>query len=137
MHNAFLMCRRQRIPESAGDFDDLFEGKSAVADKPVKRLTFDELHGQEVDAVAFLYRVDGDDVGMVELGKRLRLTPKPRKPLGIKRHFGGQDFERYIAPKFRVSGTVYLAHPTGAKRRLDLIETEFGTRGERHQCASL
>ena len=116
MHDAFLMRRRQRIPQSAGDLDDLLEGKPACADEPVKRLTFDELHGQEVDAVGFLDRVDGDDVRMVELGEGLRLATKTREPLRILRHFGGQDFERYVAAEFRVGGAIHLAHATGAKR---------------------
>ena len=89
MHDAFLMSRRQRIPQSAGDLDDLFEGKPACADEPVERLTFDQLHRQKVDAVAFLDRVDGDDVRVVELGEGLGLATKAPEPLGILRHLGG------------------------------------------------
>ena len=44
MHDAFFMSRRQCITESAGDLNDLFEGKPARADELVKRLTFDEVH---------------------------------------------------------------------------------------------
>jgi hypothetical protein len=119
--DAFFMCCRKRVPQSAGNLDDLFEGKSACADEPVERLTFDELHRQEVDAIGFLDRVDGDDVGMVELGEGLRLATKTREPLGIVRHFGGQYFERYVAVELRVGGAIHLAHSTGAQRRLDFI----------------
>ena len=125
MHDAFLMRRSQRIPQSAGDLDDLFEGKPACADEPVERLTFDELHGQEVDAVGFLHRVDGDDVRVVELGQSLRLAAKARQPLGILRHLGGQDFECYVAAELRVGGAIHLAHAARAERRQDFIGAEF------------
>ncbi len=51
MHDAFLVRRRQRVPQSTGDLDDLLEGEPASQDEAVERLTFDQLHGQEVDAV--------------------------------------------------------------------------------------
>ena len=112
-------------------------GSPPAQNEPVKRLTFDELHGQEVDAVGFLDRVDGDDVRMVELGKGLRLTTKTGEPLGILRHFGGQDFKRYVAAELRVGGAIHLAHSTGAKRRLDFIGAEFCPRSKSHPCAQL
>ena len=53
----------------------------ALGDEPVERLALDELHGQEVDAVGFLDRVDGDDAGVVERGERLRLALEALEPL--------------------------------------------------------
>src|SRR5580700_7171177 len=137
MHNALFMRSRQCIPQSTGNLNDLLEGKSACTDEPVKRLTLDELHRQKVDAVAFLHRVDGDNVWMVELGKGLRLTTKTREPLGVMRHFGGQHFERYVAAEFRIGGAIHLPHSTGAKRRLDFIGAEFCPRSKSHSCAPL
>ena len=110
------MCLRQRIPQSAGDLDDLFEGKPALADEPVKRLTFDELHGQEVDTVAFLDRIYGDDVGVIELREGLGLATKTPETLETLRHFGGQDFKRYVASEFRIGGPIHLAHATRPQR---------------------
>jgi hypothetical protein len=38
--------------------------------------SFDELHRRKVDAVAFLHRVDGDDVRMIALREGLRFATK-------------------------------------------------------------
>ena len=38
---------------------------------------------------------------------------------GIVGHFGGQDFERYLAAQARVAGAVDLAHATRAQRCAD------------------
>jgi hypothetical protein len=41
MHDAFLMCRRQRIPQSTRDLDNLLEAKPTCTDEAIERLTFD------------------------------------------------------------------------------------------------
>src|SRR5271163_2762761 len=107
MDDAFFMRRRQRVAQRAGKLDDLFEWESASGDQAVERLTFHQLHGEKVDAVAFLDRIDGDDVGMVELGKGLRLAAKAPQSLGILRHLSRQYFERYIAAELRVGGAIH------------------------------
>ena len=88
-------------------------------------------------SVGLLHGVDGDDVRMVELGESLRLAAKARQSLRVLRHLGGQDFERDIAAELCIRGAIHLAHSTGAKRRLDLIQTEFRARGESHPWAQL
>jgi hypothetical protein len=124
MHDA-LLVRRQRVGQRSGNFDDLLHREPARGDQAVEWLPFDQLHGQEVDAVGLLYRVDGDDVRMVELGQGLRLTAKAHQPLRIVRHLGGQHLERYVAAEFRVGGAVHLAHAAGADRHEDFIGAGF------------
>jgi hypothetical protein len=71
-------------------------GSPPAGMRAVEWLALDQLHGQEVDAVGFLHRVDGDDVRVVELGEGLRFTAKARQPLRILRHPGGQHLKRYV-----------------------------------------
>src|ERR1022692_3156373 len=119
-----LMRRRQRITQRTGNLDDLLDRESTCGNEAIEWLALDELHGQEVDTVAFFHRVDGDDVRVCELGKGLRLTAKTREPLRIVRHFGGQYLERYVAAKFGVGGTIDLTHTARTERRLDFIRAE-------------
>ena len=76
---------------------------------------FHQLHGQKVDAVGFLDRVDRDDVRVVELGERLGLPSKAAEPLGIPRHLGGQHLEGDVAAELRVVRAIDLAHATRAE----------------------
>jgi hypothetical protein len=90
------MRGRERVAERAGNLDDLLDREPAGGNEAGEWLALDQLHGQEVDAVGFLHRVDGDDVRVVELGEGLRFTAKARQPLRILRHPGGQHLKRYV-----------------------------------------
>jgi hypothetical protein len=83
------------------------------------------LHGEEVDAAGFFHRINGDDIGVIELRQDLGLATKTREPVGIVGHLGGKHLESYVAAKFCVSGAMHLAHAAGAKRRSDIIRSEF------------
>src|SRR5450432_544079 len=135
MNNTFLMRRRERIPERTGNLDNLLSRKSPGGNYTIKRLPFDQLHGQEMDAIRFLDRVDGDNIGMVELRERLGLTTKTRQPLRILPHVGGQYFERHVASELGVGGAIYLAHAACPKRRKNLMLTESCAWGQSHVCA--
>ena len=114
MNDALIMGGGERVAECAGDIDDLLDREPAVGDHAVEWQTFDQLHGQEVNAVAFFDRIDGDDVRMVELCERLCLAPKAAETLGILRHFGGQYFKSHVAAKLGVGGAIHLAHAASA-----------------------
>src|ERR1035438_5058249 len=96
MHDAFFMRGRKRVAQHTGNPAALLDREPACRNKAVEWLPFDELHRQEVNAVGFLHRVDGDDVRMVELGERFGLTAKAREPLRIVSHFGGPHPESYV-----------------------------------------
>jgi len=77
-----------------------------------------------MNAVAFLHRVDGDDVRMVELRKCLCLATKSPEPLRVLGNLGGQHLEGYVAAEFRIGSAIYLTHAASAERRLDFICSE-------------
>jgi len=132
MYDAFLMRGRERVAQRTGNFDDLLDGKATCGDQAVEWLPFDQLHRQEVDAVAFLHRVDGDDVRMVKLGESFGLTTKARESLRIVRHFGGQHLEGYVATEFRVGGAIHLTHATCAEGRKNFVGSQPSSGSQGH-----
>ena len=55
--------------------------------------------------------VDGADVGVVERGGGLRLSPEAGQSLWIEGYIVGQKLERYEAAKPRIFGLVHNSHP--------------------------
>jgi hypothetical protein len=128
MYDAFLVRRRQRVSQGTGNLNDLPDREAASGNQAVQWLPFDQLHRQEVDAVAFLHRVDSDNVRVVELGKRLCLTAKAAQSLRIVRHLGGQHLERYVPAQFRVGGAIDLAHAARTEGRKNLVRSQTVSR---------
>ena len=85
MNDPAFMGGPQGIRQGNCDFQNLLNGQSLLGDVLIQGPAFDELHGQESDILILFDGIDGDDVGVVERGKNLGLTPKPLEPLGIPR----------------------------------------------------
>src|ERR1039458_830740 len=125
-------CRgRERVAERAGNLDDLLDREPAGGNEAVEWLALDQLHGQEVDAVGFLHRVDGDDVRVVELGEGLRFTAKARQPLRILRHPGGQHLKalRHGLALCRWRDTPLPCHLRRGAQQFRRVPTEFRESG--------
>ena len=74
-----------------------------------------KLHQQVIQAVGLAEVIDGDDVGMVEPGQRLRLA---REPLGEARVFlllASQDLQRHEAVEPRLARLIDHAHAAAAQ----------------------
>ena len=124
MDDALLVGGGEGVGERGGDLEDLGSGEPALGDDAVEGLALDELHGEEVDAVRLLDRVDGDDPGVVEGGEGLGLALEALEPLRVGGHLGRQDLEGHLAPELRVGRTVHLAHATGADGGGDAVVGE-------------
>ena len=70
--------------------------------------------------------VQGDDVGMVQSGRRLRFALEPLARGVVLRQRGGQDFDRDRPSQARVMRAVDLAHATGSNQRVNDVRTEDG-----------
>ena len=79
------MRRADRVGERNGIREDPIERQSARRNEHVEGSPFDELQGQEGDAVCLLYRVDGDDIGVVEGGDGPRLALEPLTAIRVDR----------------------------------------------------
>lgn len=64
-----------------------------------------------------VYRLDGDDVGMIERGGGARLLLEAAQSVGVRGEFGGQQLERDLPPQSRVAGEVNFSHPARAQQR--------------------
>src|ERR1035441_9932560 len=65
-------------------------GIRTVADQVLQGFTVEVLHGDERLAVLFANVVDGADIGMVEGGRGLSLTPETLKSLAVLGHAFGE-----------------------------------------------
>ena len=99
-------------------------------------LTLEQFDGR-IRRLAFPPEVkNGDDVRMREGGDSFGLTFEAGVCGRLAREFGGENLDGDGAIEPRVSGFVDFAHTAGAQRRNDLIGTESGSGGERHDGAA-
>src|SRR5262249_15632254 len=91
----------------------------------------DGFHGDEELVALHADVVDGDHVGVLELGERLRLAEEPR-PIarGLDAPLGVDDLQRDDAAELGVEGGEALAHPAGAEERADLVAADVVARAE-------
>ena len=124
MHDPFVVRRGERLGKSVGDLDDLLDGKAARGNAVFQRLPLDQFHGQKMDAVGFLDRVERDDVRVVEGGDGAGFALEARQAFRIARHFGRQHLESDVTAEFGVGGAIHLAHAAGADRGGDPVMGE-------------
>src|SRR2546430_15740778 len=72
-------------------------------------LAFDELHGDEVQALRLVHIEDSADVRMVQSGSEPRLALESFQVSFFDGEFGRQDFENNCAPKFLIDSFVNRA----------------------------
>ncbi len=110
MCDAALMRRADGVGEGDGIREDPIERQSARRNERVEGSPFDELQGQERNAVRFLDRVDGDDVGMIQGSDGARLALESFTAVRVHRQPWRQHLEGHAASEARVLGGVDLAH---------------------------
>jgi hypothetical protein len=89
-----------------------------------QRAALEEAHGEEMAAVVLAHLVDGDDVRVVERGRRLRLVAEAMDG-GLVGEPGAQDhLERHGAAEARVARLVDDAHAAAAELLEDLVVGE-------------
>ena len=69
-----------------------------------------ELHGQIVHAIVFPELVDGDDVGVVQQGRRPGFPFEARLGLVPEGGAGRNDLQRHIPSQLRIAAQIDLAH---------------------------
>ena len=121
-----LMRRAHGVGEGDGKGQDLVERQPAGRDVCRQRVAVHQLERQEEDAVGFLDRVDGDDVGVVQGGDRPGLALEALPPVAVRGEFRRQDFQRDPASELRVVGEKDLAHAAFAQPFEDAVVPECG-----------
>src|SRR5271157_3752165 len=93
VHDAFAVRHVERIADLDTDIDDLVQRKRVPVDLLVQALAFQQLHGDEALAVAFLDSIDGADVGMVQGRGGARLLLEALQGVGVLLEIPGQELQ--------------------------------------------
>ncbi len=114
MHNAFFMRRGECVGQSCRNLDDLCGGEATGRNAAIQRLSFDQFHGEEMNAVRFFDGENRHDVRVIQRSHGSSFTLEAGESLGIARRIGGKYFEGNVSSKLGVSGAIHLTHATGA-----------------------
>src|SRR5437667_4850349 len=98
-----------------------------------KSKAVDELHGDEVRAIALTNLVDMRDVRMIEGGGSFGLANESLHAIAMRSDLGGKNLQCNFAIELRILRQIHLAHPALAKLRADFIATEFCAGSDRHR----
>ena len=130
MHDAFAVRVAERVG-GAGDDRHHFLRLQQVAllGERYQVAALQELHGDEAVVVLLARVVDGDDVGVRELARGLRLAEEallhPGDLVGLELLRQRQRLDRHLAPDLRVLAEIDHAHRALAELLLDLEAAEL------------
>ncbi len=122
--DAAVVGRAQGVGQRDGDLEELRQRHAPLGDQLAETAPRDELHGEEVDAVGLLDRVEVDDVRVVQGGEGPGLALEAVQPLAVRRQLRRQDLERHLAPQLGVLGPVDHPHPALTELVEDPIVSE-------------
>ena len=126
MDNAGSVRFRQTFGGVLQEPEQLSEFSVLLMNLLAQGYAVNELHGDEVHAVALADLMDGRDVRMIERRRRLRFLNKTPHPVLIGGQVGRKNFQRNFPIEFRVLGQIHLAHPARADLRDDAVMRQFG-----------
>ena len=89
-------------------------GRAPRASRAAKRLSFEKLHDEKIDAVLMAHVVERADVRMIERGDRSGFAIEPLTKRGVEPGRWGDDLDRDSAVQPRIPSTVDLTHAAGA-----------------------
>src|SRR5882724_2994107 len=124
MNDAARVRRRQGVGNLNPDPQSALQLQRPSIAKLADVLAFNELHGDEVQALRLVQVEDGTDVRMVESGSEPRLALESFQVGFFDGEFSRQDFEHNRAPKFLIDGFVNRALSAGADLLNDLVVAE-------------
>ena len=110
VHDSGGMRGIERIRDFSSQPQNLVNLHRTPANPMFQGHPFEELHRDEGMAVLFADVVDGADVGMIESGGGLGLTPKSRQGLRVADYVIGKEFQRDEPVQARVLGFVDDPH---------------------------
>ena len=106
----------------ARDLGRLLGGELAVGAQDLgERPALHVLHGDEVGAGVLAPVVDVDDVGMAQVGGRLRLAPKALDEVRVDGELGEQHLDRHLAVEQQVAREEHVGHAAAPDALVDLV----------------
>src|SRR4029079_17192645 len=86
-----------------------------------QRRAFNKLEDERDDVFAFLERVNGGDVRVIQRGADLRLALEPGDPGRVVSQRRGKHLDGDVSTKLDVARAVDVAHPAGADAGGDFV----------------
>jgi hypothetical protein len=123
---------RMRVGQGIGDVPEdpprLGEGGHWLASEALgETLALDQPHDEVGEPAAFVDRVDGDDVRMIQLRGSLRLAPEPLPHAGVEGQLRRQHLDRNAPIEAQVAGRIDHGHAPAADLVVD--QKEVADRG--------
>src|SRR6185312_6200407 len=92
------------IPKNASS---QINGQRALLKALLQRAAVNVLHDEVVEPGLALYPIDRNDVGMIELGRRLGFLLEAMDHLGVVRGLGWEHFDGHLPLEYQVLGQEY------------------------------
>ncbi len=124
MDEAVGMCGIEGAGDLAQEVDDLPRLERSIPKPRLQVRALDIAHGDEQDALDLAGLVDGQDVGVVDGGRHLRLALESGPVVEVVRQGGWQDLERHAPLESALLRAVHDAHAATPDDRLDPIRPE-------------
>ena len=135
MDDSLLVRRRQSVRDLHAVLDRLTLRQCPFIEQRPQAFPLQQLGDQKRRAVVLTDVMNGENVGMVKRGHRPRLLLKAAQAVAIAGEGFRKNFQSYIAPQARIFRAIHFSHAACAKRGLNFVGAEFGTRGKCHACA--
>src|SRR5258708_20545386 len=115
MHDSLGMRGVKRVGDLDTEFQQLINGQWAFLKAAIKRLSFEQFHGDEDLSIALRDFVNGANVRMIERGSRARLASQALERMRVLRRSLGEKLERHMTAEGEVFALVADTHtPTSA-----------------------
>jgi hypothetical protein len=121
------MSVAKRVRDLNGQLDGLIEWQRTPLESRSKRLTFQILHDEEVDATFMANVVKGADVRMIQRRDCAGFTLKSLMNSRVIRDTCGQHLDGNCPVQARVAGAINLAHAACAEGADDFVRAEAPT----------
>ena len=129
MNDTDLVGSRQGIRNLCRDADCLAEWNGTRLEQLTHGLATNQFHGDEVLVFHATELVNGNDVGVVERGRRTGFQLKAGQGFALRMVIvQGNRFDGDFTAQARVARAINLAHAAGAKLLKDLVCAEARTR---------
>ena len=124
VHDPFVVGSREALGDLYGVVDDLARRQESAVEHGAEAFALEKLGDEEWGTFVVSDVVDGQNVGMVQRGYRLRFLLEAAEAIGVAGEGFGQNLQSDVAVEARVAGAVDLPHSACADRRLNFVRAE-------------
>ncbi len=122
VHHAAAVGEAERGGDLAGDLRGLHRADVAVGPQDVgERAALHVLHRHEVGVGVLAPVVHADDVGVVEVGRRLRLAAEALDEVRVDGELGEQHLDRHRPVEQQVARQEHVGHAAAPDALLDFV----------------